>query len=44
MKYERFEDVPVWKVAVESGLRIYAATDDRAFHTAGDLRDQRRFF
>ncbi len=44
MKYERFEDVPVWKVAVELGLRIYTATEDRAFRTAGDFRGQRRFF
>ncbi len=42
MKYERFEDLPVWKAAVDLATRIYAATEDRAFHTAGDLRSQLR--
>ena len=42
MKYERFEDLPVWKAAVDLATRIYSATEDRAFHTAGDLRSQLR--
>ncbi len=42
MKYERFEDLPVWKAAVDLATRIYATTEDRTFHTAGDLRSQLR--
>jgi four helix bundle protein len=42
MKYERFEDLPAWKVSVDLGLRIYAMTRDRFFAQAGDLRSQLR--
>ncbi len=42
MKYERFEDLPVWKAALDLATRVYATTEDRAFHTAGDLRSQLR--
>jgi len=40
MKYERFEDLPVWKAAIDFALRVFALTSDRAFNGAGDLRDQ----
>jgi len=40
MKYERFEDLPVWKAAFDFALRVFALTSDRAFNGAGDLRDQ----
>ena len=42
MKYERFEDLPVWKTALNLALRIYALTRDRFFSQSGDLRDQIR--
>jgi four helix bundle protein len=50
MKYERFEDLPVWKAAVDlaDGVyaltrdRVYALTRDRGFAQPGDLRDQLR--
>ena len=42
MKYERFEDLPVWKSAVDLANRVYAMTRDRAFTQPGDLRDQMR--
>lgn len=42
MTYARFEDLPVWKAAIDLGLRIFALTDDRAFATAGGLKDQIR--
>jgi len=42
MKYERFEDLPVWKAAIELGLGVYSLTRDRFFHQPGDLCDQLR--
>jgi four helix bundle protein len=42
MKYERFEDLPVWKTAIELGLRVYDLTRDRFFNQPGDLSDQLR--
>jgi len=42
MTYERFEDLPVWKAAMRLGIEIYALTNDSAFRTDGDLRDQVR--
>lgn len=42
MKYERFEDLPVWNAAVELGVRVYALTKDRAFVGSGDLSSQIR--
>ena len=42
MKYERFEDLPVWKAAIDLAVRVYALTRDRFFSQAGDLRDQLR--
>jgi four helix bundle protein len=42
MTYERFEDLPVWKAAMDLALRVYALTDDRAFSVRGDLSDQLR--
>jgi four helix bundle protein len=42
MKYERFEDLPVWKAAIELGLGVYGLTRDRFFHQPGDLCDQLR--
>ena len=42
MKYERFEDLPVWRAALELAHSVYALTRDRAFAQSGDLRDQLR--
>jgi len=42
MKYERFEDLPVWQAAIELGKGVYDLTRDRFFDQAGDLRGQLR--
>lgn len=40
MKYERFEDLPVWKDAIELAVEVFALTEDEAFKGQGDLRNQ----
>jgi four helix bundle protein len=42
MKYDRFEDLPVWNSAIELAARVYQATRSAAFAQSGDLRDQLR--
>ena len=42
MKYERFEDLPVWKAALELAQKIYSHTRDKFYAQPGDLRDQIR--
>jgi four helix bundle protein len=42
MKYERFEDLPVWGVAIGLAREIYRITRNRFFAQPGDLRDQLR--
>ena len=42
MKYERFEDLPVWKAAIELAERVYGLTRRRFITQPGDLRDQSR--
>jgi four helix bundle protein len=42
MKYERFEDLPVWQAAVDLAKRVYDLTRDRFFNQPGDLRSQLR--
>ena len=42
MKYERFEQLPVWKATVDFAVSTYALTEDSASKTDGDLRDQLR--
>lgn len=42
MKYERFEDLPVWQAAIELSVRIYILTKDKFFVQPGDLRNQLR--
>ena len=42
MKYERFEELPVWKTATGLALGVYQLTKDRFFNQPGDLRDQLR--
>jgi len=40
MKYDKFEDLPVWRAAIELGRQVYALTDDPAFKNRYSLRDQ----
>jgi four helix bundle protein len=40
MKYDRFEDLPVWNAAQDLGVDVFALVDDRTFANKGDLRDQ----
>jgi four helix bundle protein len=40
MTYQRFEDLPVWKAAIQLGVRVYALTENEAFRGQGSLRDQ----
>ena len=42
MKYERFEDLPVWQAAIDLAKRIYDLTRDRFFSQTGDLCSQLR--
>ena len=42
MKYERFEDLPVWQAALELAQKIYTHTRDKCYAQPGDLRDQLR--
>jgi len=42
MKYECFEDLPVWKAAMDLALGVWGLTDNRAFNGQGDLRSQLR--
>lgn len=42
VKYERFEDLPVWKAAMELAVAAYALTEHQALKATGDLRDQLR--
>ena len=40
MKYDRFEQLPVWQAAIELGERVYAMTERPAFRRRFSLRDQ----
>jgi len=40
MKYKRFEDLPVWKDAIELAVRVFALTARPNFKGYGGLRDQ----
>jgi four helix bundle protein len=42
MKYERFEELPVWKTAIKLAERIHVMTRHRFYSQPGDLRDQIR--
>ena len=42
MKYKRFEDLPVWKDAIELAVRVYNLTEEKFFSQSGDLRGQLR--
>lgn len=40
MKYENFEDVPVWKAGIDLTVHVFAATEDPAFRGRGDIANQ----
>ena len=40
MKYDRFEQLPVWNAAIELAVRVYKLSSDRAFVRQRSLRDQ----
>lgn len=40
MTYERFEDLPVWKAAIEFAVKVYELTAREQFKGHGGLRDQ----
>jgi len=42
MKYERFEQLPVWQAAMDLAEKVYALTREKFFAQPGDLRDQIR--
>jgi len=40
VKYERFEDLPVWKAAIELAERVYGMTARQSFKGQFSIRDQ----
>ena len=40
MKYNRFEELPVWQAAITLAERLFALVEDRSFNQKGDLRSQ----
>lgn len=42
MKYDRFEQLPVWQAAMDFADRVYSLTGARWFRQPGDLADQLR--
>ena len=42
MKYDRFEQLPVWQAAMTLAEKVYALTDHRAFSRCRELKDQIR--
>jgi four helix bundle protein len=40
MKYQKFEDLPVWQTAIALGREVFTLTDDPAFKSRHGLRDQ----
>ena len=40
MKYKQFEDLPVWRKAIELAYRVHALSMAGGFRTYGGLRDQ----
>lgn len=40
MKYSRFEDLPVWKLAAELAVEMFCWTEARQFRGKGDLANQ----
>lgn len=42
MTYQRFEDLPVWRAALQLGVEVYRLTSPRWFADKADVRDQIR--
>jgi four helix bundle protein len=42
MKYDRFEDLPVWKKAIDLAESVYVLTQHDFYRQSGDLCDQMR--
>ncbi|HLE64268.1 MAG TPA: four helix bundle protein, partial [Pyrinomonadaceae bacterium] len=40
MKYTRFEDLPVWKDAIELAVRVFALTEKPVFKSYRGAKDQ----
>lgn len=40
MKYERFEDLPVWQAGMKLIEDVFRLTEDKSFNFKGDLRSQ----
>lgn len=40
MTYQRFEDLPAWKAAIELAVRVFALTAHAEFKGQGDLKSQ----
>jgi four helix bundle protein len=40
MRYTRFEDLPVWKLAIELAMQVYELTSKPLFKSRYSLRDQ----
>jgi len=40
MKYENFEDVPVWKDGIDLTARVFEVTEDASFRGRGDIANQ----
>src|SRR3989339_1306918 len=40
MKFERFEDVPVWKDGVSLSVEVFRMTEDKRFRYKGDIDNQ----
>lgn len=40
MRYQRFDELPVWRAAIDLGRGVYTLTDNKAFRRRYSLRDQ----
>lgn len=40
MKYSNFEDIPVWKDAIDLAVQVFMLTEDKNFRYKGDLANQ----
>ncbi|MBU0676736.1 MAG: four helix bundle protein [Verrucomicrobia bacterium] len=40
MKYERFEDLPVWQDGIELTVSVFTLTEDESFRDKGDLANR----
>ena len=40
MKYERFEDIPVWRDAIALSVEVFKLTEDKRLSFKGDIANQ----